>query len=492
MELIEEQLKRKGYDTQSAEFRAAFDGNDIVKQIRATEKVIHDELAIQQKEAPIPTMKSFTEEQIEKYRMAAGALSDVWTRIVAMKQKDVKPPTVMIGKTKLVGEAELQLLFERVLERAAELWEAGGRFNTVTPGAKIAADQALALTMVELQGVPEQGKLLPAYRPLDSFKMQEFIPQYMNIVTGRFGHNQGMEDKGIGDSKLRDAFLLFQAMQTINKAIAGREITTLQQGMLARSLNGKLLMSDSGFDLTAKDMQKTFKRMDIGEFRLAVENAHLDKNLREKLEYQLTPDRSPDPDEGLAEGQKVVEKLRGTVVKVIRDIGMMSKALNRINAAIDAGKVTSEEFAAFTIAADIGGGDGKQFPFRLRLKAARVDGKPAGFQLGETDLEKQYLDKVLTRTKIESFRGALSAFKDEGLRRSLHMDLTPLDVKELHETGAPISGPDIAPVMAMLMRDGSKSASDAVFERLIEAIAASHEPQARAGSRQSAVGAVVA
>jgi len=478
LEFMEERLKRKGYDTSSAEFREAFDNNEIVKQVRKVEQVIHDELAIQHKEAPIPAMKAFTEEQIEKYRMAAGALSDVWTRIAGVSKLVEGPDGKKMrqfnqGKVELKGDEELQLLFERILTRAAELWEVGGRFNTVTPGAKIAADQALALTMIELNGPLEPGKKLPAYKPLESFEMKSFIGQYINIVTGRFGHNQGLEDKGIGDPKLRDSFLMYQAMKTINQAIESGDINNHEQDEIQNKLGKRLpFEKHKGFDLNAGGLQHALKEASIGEFRLAVENLD-DTKLRDKLRYELHQDRSPDPTDGLGVGQQIVDKMGGSSSKPIRDAALIKRALKRINDAIGKGEVSLSERNAFTNAADIG-----KKGARLTIVDEGKNGKPGTFLLDEsTPAKKAELDQLLAQSNISNVERAVENFKNEKLKHALHVDLTPIDVKALHDAGAPISHPDIAPVMAMLMRDTTKEPpSDGVYEALVSQTAQNHGP----------------
>ena len=61
--------------------------------------------------------------------------------------------------------------------------------------------------------------------------MSDYTPEYLDIVTGRFGRNLGME-KGIGDKGFRDAALMYRALKRVNQAVENDAVTTAEFGLV--------------------------------------------------------------------------------------------------------------------------------------------------------------------------------------------------------------------------------------------------------------------
>ncbi len=90
-------------------------------------------------------------------------------------------------------------------ECAPQLWEAAGRFDTVTPGTKAMGDASFVMAAYALAGKPVQLSKLPFVKQMQPYK---------DIVMGRLGHNRGF-DKGIGNTAMRDMFLVEDMLNTL-------------------------------------------------------------------------------------------------------------------------------------------------------------------------------------------------------------------------------------------------------------------------------------
>jgi pyruvate/oxaloacetate carboxyltransferase len=294
-DVIQELMAVKGYD------QDAVDAHPVMQQLAkveaAIEKVVERTPASGKSfdDARGP-LKNLDKENIERFRMAGGALSDLWARSVSQFPNNQK---------------KAEALFRDVLEETPALWEKAGRFNTVTPGAKILTDQASKVVLKKMLKEP--------------FTMEDYDSEYLNIATGRFGRNQGME-KGIGDTQWRDAVLIFRALGAMNEALQAGEISKSQSiELLSKAGLGapgaRVIVEESGaVKLDDPHLEAVLKTNDAalavktGKNPLqcmeqVVAESTLPEALKQRMLAELKPGRAASPTQGLAEGRKVISGL---------------------------------------------------------------------------------------------------------------------------------------------------------------------------------------
>lgn len=297
-------LADKGIDIESNEVK----NHPVMQQLTRVEQAIHhvvttkaytdhDGWAVAKKtnfDEDRGFLKTLKQEDMEKYRMASGALSDLHGRI----RKNHKN----------ASSAEQEAIFRHTLENATILWEKAGRFNTVTPGAKILTDQASRLS-----SYPEI--LRNFSRDYSAIPMNLYNDDFIDVTIGRYGDNIGM-DKGIGDEKFRDALLMYRALRLLNQQAEGSQLqdiaTSLFQNNFGKNVSKddrlarSLLMKNKKFDLADPVLENRLKSYDIGEFARTVEDSNLNEVLKTALQQILSPGRSPTPSAGLNNTGKII------------------------------------------------------------------------------------------------------------------------------------------------------------------------------------------
>lgn len=246
-------------------------------------------------------LKKLTSEQIEHYRIAGGAYSDPLSRI----QKELPLVQLQAWREKLATRkgvdavagyptTQEEVLF-KVFDKVVQLWEKAGRVNTVTPGAKIFIDQAMALEMEELQGKPPH--------------MGQYIDAFADVVTGRFGVNQGME-RGVGDVKFRDALLMYRVLRKLEEAKMSTDgFRHLAAGAHIGGDSGKrIFMNEGKIDLSHPTLEDVLKATNIHTFEHAIRRLHIDPQVKGEAINILTSRKSPEPEGGLDAGREYVRK----------------------------------------------------------------------------------------------------------------------------------------------------------------------------------------
>lgn len=243
------------------------------------------------------TLKKITQEQVEQYRMAGGAFSDLSSRIAKN----------YAGETQGFRDD----LFNRILQNGMALWEKAGRFNTVTPGAKILVDQAIKVTLLEMNG--------------KSPTMCDYEDQFLDVATGRFGKNRGMGEgleaeieagtrKPVGDVAWRDAVMMFRAFKLMNKALEDKTLTREAYGNLLTDINlgappmrQKFSLKASGLDLMDPELESSLKNVEIKKLTHLVSRSGIDESVKKAVLAELAPGRKASPTTGIAEGKKVLD-----------------------------------------------------------------------------------------------------------------------------------------------------------------------------------------
>jgi oxaloacetate decarboxylase (Na+ extruding) subunit alpha len=337
-------LKQRGFDV-DGKYRGEFADHPIVHQMRRVEEVVNKYA----KDFEATRAKSLTQPDMDKYRMAGGALSDLWANYLKDDQFGGKQKE-WVQKQQLASGLEKDPVYgafppipktkdqwyEAVLQLGTQLWEKGGRFNTVTPGAAILCQQA----------VPIMDKLL-AHQPI---LMKDYTPEYLDLIIGRYGKNRGMEN-GIGDQKFRDAAMMFRAFKKLNEAVLRGDITADDSRKLIavglgypddqppaplifskEGRNGGQTIKPGMLNLDDPMMEKRLKNGNIEAYRAKVQAMDLPHTLVGQLLWELTPGKSPDPQASLEVGRRKIEDLKSQSIYV----EAAHKAGRRVSSADDA------------------------------------------------------------------------------------------------------------------------------------------------------------
>lgn len=286
------------------------DEHPIMQQLAKVESSIHEVVHRTNEkgesfDSTRGALKNLKREDIEKYRVAGGAFADVWARASAMVDAEVNArdariqakekaqksgnwmdrdtPSVALKPINLEeAEAKKQETFYKMLDMMPEVWEKAGRFNTVTPGSKILVDQVSIIAVKKFS------------HSNATILMTDYIPEYLDVATGRYGENKGME-KGIGDKKFENAALMFRALKAINHAVETGEIS----GADVQYLKGDrdLVQKDGGkieFKLNDPALEKKLGETDRLAFAKDVERI-LPSSVVPKILKELQSGRSDTP-----------------------------------------------------------------------------------------------------------------------------------------------------------------------------------------------------
>ncbi|HRJ12803.1 MAG TPA: hypothetical protein PKW15_06130, partial [Alphaproteobacteria bacterium] len=286
------------------------DTHPVMQQLSKVEAVIAE---VTCREPEVEGAKSFynsrsflrglKEEQIEAYRVAGGAFSDLVARVQKQFPGD---------------EAAQHDMFNRVLGEIPALWEKAGRPNTVTPGAKILIDQAVAVVLCKDQG--------------REFRMANYTAEYLDLVTGRYGRNLGME-KGIGSQNFRDAVLIYRAMKIMNKAILDKKMDDndihrimerAQLGIEGQRVryNGQIALGDPSLERTLMLQNAALEGTALERLKIVAEKIRdIDPEVRAQMIAELRPGRSPTPTEGMDRGKEIVCQTVDNLVRQKRESG---------------------------------------------------------------------------------------------------------------------------------------------------------------------------
>ena len=324
-------LEKNGVDVKASE--TEINAHPVIQSIMHVEKAIDAELdkQVTAKGASLKESRppELSQEKIDEYHMAAGALSDLWTQILTQSQNN----QYHVGKMHLVPQMNEQPAAEQIydytLHRAKDLWEMAGRPNTVTPGAKIISEMATKLTMQEFMELPEKLDHLPKdnMRAVEDFPLSAFSEDYLNIVKGRFGTNRGLQTEGkeVGNRTFRDAALMGEALEILNaKAPTLPNKTEVQNFFLdaldapktqimRRSAKAESVPEDTGrftykndLDLKKLDTLNLLKKANIDKFRSAVENAPIQQDVKDAMVKVLQPGKINAPKQDLDMGKRFV------------------------------------------------------------------------------------------------------------------------------------------------------------------------------------------
>ena len=288
---INQQMKAKGHNLDELK------EHPLMQKLAKVEKVVeHQTLA--HKPYRIPEGKGPSKKEVARYRFAGGAYASHFNMCLGLSRTDD------------VDNPQAQKLYKASLEVMPALWEAAGRFNTVTPGALILSREAIVwaslgnnadkiLELVEAKN----GEALTT-KDLESLiqpKLKSRTQAYKDVVMGRYGRNRGME-KAIGNQDMRAMFLLEDGLKQVFDEsnpldINGRVII---EGMEALELKNKELDSRARITVLNK-LQGTPHPEALRQSLVAVmkNSKNLTEEQRDKVLSHFDVGRFPDPTIGL-------------------------------------------------------------------------------------------------------------------------------------------------------------------------------------------------
>ena len=350
--LIQRSLRKQGVELPAEHIEAMLEDHDVGRQIKKIEETIASQLT--KFEGKRPPAKS--KEQIEHYRMAGGALADPWNRL-NNPMKDNNGTPILVGgatvnkinyalnaiKENLISDAQrdptgkyaitgyqnallnwlssvekrkLHLkdiptqkqYYQIILEECPALWEKAGRFNTVTPGAKILCDQAMMTAFKKVAREP--------------FTMANYDNEYVNVATGRFGENRG-SDLTETTAKFRDALLMYRALKQLSEWVKKSDIAQFEVESIVRNADLGVkghrpiaLKGSQMLDLSHPELEAVLMNTDIVHFKKAVENSKLSDEQKARLQQELTPGKCADPTDGLEAGRQIITALKNEGVDI--------------------------------------------------------------------------------------------------------------------------------------------------------------------------------
>lgn len=232
---------------------------------------------------------------LERSRMAAGALSDLTSRFQSGYEGKVREWTAK-GMQNIPTVDDL---VNKALAIGSELWERAGRFNTVTPGAKILTDQIVPLTIAAVEGKPRT--------------MGMYNDRLIDVAVGRFGQNRGME-KSIGDKSWRDALLMFRALKAINKELEANRMSPYDLNKIFHDagfigdtrISVRTGSAGSRINLEDPNIEKVLTSKHIAHFETAIDTSGLKPETIQNIKAAMSTSRSV-PTRTLADGQKIVD-----------------------------------------------------------------------------------------------------------------------------------------------------------------------------------------
>ncbi len=203
-DVLELRMRRRGFEISDSKYAE----HPVMQALSGVETAIAraTEPVMDARRSQLEILSHVPEKQLRYHAMAGGAISALWGVVEKywsqFKPKQMLESTVAadtIEKLKKEGllpdrvntgaDITKEAHFLMALTLTEILWERGGTFATVTPGAKVCCEEAATAAIAMLQG-------------------KEVVPgrEYADIIKGRFGGNAGL-DKGIGDVALRTKLL---------------------------------------------------------------------------------------------------------------------------------------------------------------------------------------------------------------------------------------------------------------------------------------------
>lgn len=350
IDVLKLMLKEKGFAVEGTD-KILFDGNPLIKKIAEIEAVIKEETdKIRQdgkslREGRIPPR---SQEQIESYHMAGGALADMWGRMKPEEFEGYKkmwrakrerfmpegtgkaatnytpaiPPFDHVPETK-------DEWYTMALETGALLWEKAGCFNTVTPGAKIITDQVLSDP-----SSPKSVPLLEKRITGEPILMTDYNDSYLNAILGRYGENKGLDAGRVGDLEFRKAVQLFKALKKINDLVSQGEMNAqnakhffnIACKVVHDSHHNPFIFAGGTLNLAEPTLEARLKKADITQFETRLEEL-LPADIAGQIKSVMHIGKSPEPNIGMKEGLARVEQFKGEGI----DVKAMSEAGKRIS-----------------------------------------------------------------------------------------------------------------------------------------------------------------
>lgn len=411
---INQQMNAKGHDLE------ALAEHPLMQKLAEVEKVVERE-TMAHKPYRIPAEKQPTKEEVARYRFAGGAYASHFNFCLSM------------ARTTDVNDPKAQKLYNASLEIMPALWEAAGRFNTVTPGALILSREAIIWTTLgnnadkifELVNAKGGEPLtMEDLNQLIQPKLRNRTQAYKDVVMGRYGCNRGLE-KGIGDRDFRALCLiedgLEQVFHTDNPLKLNRK--AIIEGLDALELDKSRFLRDHELDKSTRvqifDKIRETKHPEALRQNL-VKVIERSKNLNEEqraaLRRHFDVGRFPDPTTGLEIANDLVEHANYNGID--------------LDKCYDKGEHDARLLAALTAdGADISlaihltnylANDKKEIPSSSKIEPTRSFMEGVLHEISPVIRELAHEQAVSAKSSANSQRGKLSAKRQEVLEGKIH------------------------------------------------------------------------
>ncbi len=281
---------------------AHIEGTEIYKAIQAVERKIEPINTVMQ---PLAS-KGLPWDVVDNLRTAGGGIAALDNIIKTplnngmLKSANAKLVRGFVNENPQFKGREEELhemlkedfasLKAKVYEIIPEMWEQGGRFHTVTPGAKILSDAAVTAAFraktLEI-GDDGQPKVVNAIDHIRNDNLDKLIPHlvptYKNIMKGRFGENQGAESLQLAN--FHDAIMLHDFAKEAESVMGNPALAKLLSSVAPKTsaLNAEE-PSKSAFYQMVKDAPDA-----VESLRSAINaDANLDASQKKALIKELT------------------------------------------------------------------------------------------------------------------------------------------------------------------------------------------------------------
>lgn len=387
-DFVMELLKREGHDVTNKHTLRRINDHPLMKSLKVAEEAAH-EIVFRERTSVDKTsgkeitwtldsrrtpLKGITQEQVDANHIALGAYFDVQGRINKSYVDGKKPASYF---------PESDEYFRSALKVADKVREMAGHYDSVTPGAKIATEQGIAIVEHGIYhdhaiakyrtenkkeyarrvkeaskkfagtGLTSSEMRLAGQKAVDAeiakpFGLGDWNTDIVDIAAGRYGKNVGME-KGLGDTEWLNASLMHRALKRMEKEW---DSSSQNMAMFLQTLNSKLPkgtyvpLRTRGTSTTVtrnSELETILKKIDIDTFRSAVSEHRMAEPLKAQLLFDLSNERFPEPASAREDSRRLISRLHGNDGQDIAAIAAQGGRISTGEDAVTLASMVGEE-----------------------------------------------------------------------------------------------------------------------------------------------------